>query len=146
MQSTPTYDDVTLILKLYELRREEKLRLAREWMGKYKASTPDEHLKRCPPGSPDDANFRMVVSYWEMAASFVTSGVLNQELFLQSGQELLYVWEKVRDILPAYRQLSKNPAMWENLEKVAKTAIERMNRANPEAYPEFSKRVRGAAA
>jgi hypothetical protein len=146
MQTPPTYDDVNLILKLYELRREEKLREARAFMGKYKASTPEEHLKLCSPGSPEDANFRMTVSYWDMAASFVTSGVLNQELFLQSGQELLYVWEKVRDIVPAYRQLSKNPMMWEHIERVANAAIERMNKANPEAYPEFSKRVRGAAA
>lgn len=143
MNPAPTYDDVNLILKLYELRREEKLREARAFMGKYKASTPEEHLKLCPPGSPEDANFRMTVSYWDMAASFVTSGVLHQDLFLQSGQELLFVWEKIRDILPAYRQLSKNPLMWEHIEKVAKAAIERLNKANPEAYAEFSKRVRG---
>ena len=31
----------------------------------------------------------MVVSYWEMVSSFVTSGVLNQELLFQSGGELL---------------------------------------------------------
>ena len=143
MNPAPTYDDVNLILKLYELRREDKLREARAFMGKYKAATPEEHLKLCPPGSPEDAQFRMTVSYWEMAASFVTAGVLQQDLFLQSGQELLFVWEKIRDIVPAYRQLSKNPLMWAHLEKVAQAAIERLNKANPEAYAEFSKRVRG---
>jgi hypothetical protein len=143
MPTTPTYDDVNLILKLYELRREEKLREARAAMGKYKASSYDEHVKLCPPGSPEDANFRMTVSYWDMAASFVTSGVLNQELFLRSGRELLVIWEKIRDIVPGYREFSKNPQLWEDLEKVAHAAIERMNKANPEAYAVFSKRVRG---
>jgi hypothetical protein len=143
MNPAPTYDDVNLILKLYELRREDKLREARAFMGKYRAGTPEEHLKLCPPGSPEDAQFRMTLSYWDMAASFVTSGVLHQDLFLQSSQELLFVWEKVRDFVPAYRQLSKNPLMWAHLEKVAQASIERMNKANPEAYAEFSKRVRG---
>jgi uncharacterized membrane protein YgcG len=74
MPVQPTYDDVNLILKLYELRREERMRKARAWFAKYKASSIDEHLKHYPPGSEEDASFRMVTTYWEMVASFVTAG------------------------------------------------------------------------
>jgi hypothetical protein len=146
MPVQPTYDDVNLILKLYELRREERMRKARAWFAKYKASSIDEHLKHYPPGSEEDASFRMVTTYWEMVASFVTAGVLNQELFLESGGELLFVWEKIREMAPSWRSTSKNPTTMANLEKVAQAAIERMNRGNPEAYALFSARIKGMAA
>ena len=51
-------------------------------------------------------------------ASFVVSGILHQELFFQSGRELLLVWERVKDVLPAVRQQYKDPHLWANLETV----------------------------
>ena len=144
MTKAATYDDVQLILRLYEMRREEKMRTARAWFsGKFKARTLDEMLKLCPPGSEESAYYRMVVTYWEMVASFVTAGVLNQDLFLQSGLELLVVWEKIRDIVPEVRASFKNPGAVKNLETVAQAAIEHLNKIGPEAYAAFSARVRG---
>lgn len=142
METPATYEDVNLILKLYDMRREEKLREARKWFGKFHASTMAEREAMCPPGSEADAFFRMVVTYWEMAASFITSGVLHQELFLQSGNELLFVWEKVRDFVPEWRTAAKNPKILANMETVATAAIDFMNRGNPKAYEAFSARVR----
>ncbi len=142
METPATYEDVNLILKLYDMRREEKLREARKWFGKFHAGTMAEREAMCPPGSEADAFFRMVVTYWEMAASFITSGVLHQELFLQSGNELLFVWEKVRDFVPEWRTAAKNPKILANVETVAKAAIDFMNRGNPKAYEAFSARVR----
>ena len=143
MDSQATYDDVKLILQLYEMRREETMREARKWFAKFNARSWAEKTELCPPGSDPDAYFRMVTTYWEMVASFITSGVLNQELFLQSGQELLFVWEKIRDIVPGWRTAFGNPNIVANLEKVSKAAIEFINRGNPKAYEAFSARVRG---
>ena len=143
MDTQATYDDVKLIMRLYEMRREEKLREARQWFAKFNARTWAEKNELCPPGSEQDAYFRMVVTYWEMVASFITAGVLHQELFLQSGQELLFVWEKIRDILPEWRSAYGNPKLMGNVETVSKSAIEFMNRGNPKAYEAFSARVRG---
>src|SRR5271166_7155896 len=131
MPVQPTYDDVNLILKLYELRREERMRQARAWFPKYKASSIDEHMKSYPPGSDEDASFRMVTTYWEMVASFITSGVLNQDLFLESGNELLFTWTKVSHLIPGLRAAFQNPRYLANLETVANAAIKRMNRDNP---------------
>ena len=142
----PTYDDVNLVLRLFELRREEKMRQARAWFASsFKARTLEELQALYPQGSEQNAYFRMVLSYWDMAASFVTSGVLHQDLFLDSSGEMLFVWEKVRDLVPAFRTTMKNPQIVANLEKVAQAAIERMNRTNPEAYATFSATVRGAS-
>jgi hypothetical protein len=143
MDIQPTYDDVNLILRLYEMRREQKMREAREWFAaNLKASNLDELAALCPPGSKESAYFRMVISYWEMVASFITSGVLNQELFFQSGGELLFVWERFKGLVPLTREAYKNPTLYLNLETVANAFIKRMNKQAPEAYAALSARVR----
>ena len=85
----------------------------------------------------------MFTTYWEMVASFITSGVLNEELFFQSGRELLFCWERVRDVLPHIRELYKNPVELRNVETVAKMYIAWWNAEAPGAYDAFSRRVRG---
>ncbi len=143
MDNQATYDDVNLILKLYELRRDDRLREARKFVGGLKARTLSELQGVCPPGSEQDASFRMATSYWEMAASFVTAGVLNQELFADSGGELLFVWTKIQDLVPEIRKAYNSPKYLSNLETVAKAMIDRMNKSNPKAYETFQARVRG---
>ena len=139
-----TYDDVNLILRLYEMRREDRLRDGRKWfMGSFKVKTFAEFQALCPPGSEPNASFRMVTTYWEMVASFLTSGVMNAELFYQSCREMLFVWERVRDIVPAVREANKNPRELKNLEDAAGAYITWWNAHAPGAYDAFSKRVRG---
>lgn len=139
-----TFDDVNLVLRLYDLRRDDRMREARRWFGaSFKVKTYEEFLATCPPGSEQNASYRMVTSYWEMVASFVTSGVLNAELFFQSGRELLFCWERVRDLLPSIRDVNRNPLELKNLQAVAERYIDWWNAAAPGAYDAFSKRVRG---
>src|SRR5262245_24541762 len=124
MPSQATYDDANLILRLYELRREEKLRAARDWFAKnFFASSMEELNNVAPLGSPANAHVRMVLSYWDMAASLVTSGVLNADLFFKSNGELLVAWERFRRVLPELRAVFKNPAAFENLEAVGNQFI-----------------------
>jgi hypothetical protein len=138
------YNDAKLILKLYDMRREDRLREARRWFSaSFKVKTFDDFTKLCPMGSEPNASYRMVVTYWEMVASFLTAGVLNPELFYQSGRELLFCWERVRDVLPAVRQSYGHPRELKNLELAAAAYIKWWNKAAPGAYDAFSKRVRG---
>jgi hypothetical protein len=97
-------------------------------------------------GSQENAYVRMVLSYWEMAASFVTSGVLNQELFFQSNGELLLVCEKVRALAPAFRAFTRNPESWKNLETVGNAYIKFVQSHGPEAYSGFQAMVNMPAA
>jgi hypothetical protein len=144
METRATYDDVNLILRLYEMRRESRMRQARAWFTQsFKAKTLPELEALCPTGSDENAYFRMVVTYWDMAASFITSGVLNEKLFFQSGRELLLVWERVRDIVPEMREARKDPTYFKNLEQVAGSFINWMNANAPGAYDVFASRVRG---
>lgn len=142
MTTQPTYEDVNLILRLYEMRREDRMRQARDWfVMNFRPKTMEELQKLIPPGSDMNASFRQVTSYWEMVASFIASGVLNKELFFQNGQELLLVYERVRAVLPDIRAFNKNPNVLGNLETVAKEFIEWHNRRAPEAHAAFVSRV-----
>ena len=144
MQTRATYDDARLIIELYETRREERMRKARAWFaGSFRPKTLDDFAALCPPGSDENASYRMVTTYWEMVASFVTTGVLNQELFFQSGRELLFVWERVRDVVPAIREAYNHPRELKNLEEAATAYIAWWNAHAPGAYDAFTKRVRG---
>jgi hypothetical protein len=139
---TATYDDANLILRLYDMRREERMREARAWFAaNFHASTMEEFNKVCPAGSKEHANYRQVVSYWDMAASFVTAGVLSEELFFESNRELLLVYTRVQKLIPILREAFKDPFAWRNLEAVAKNFIEWMNKRAPGSYDAFAGRI-----
>ncbi len=137
--SKATYDDVNLILRLYDMRREEKLRAARVWfVTNFKAKTVAEMNALAAPGTEANAYFRQSTSYWDMVASFITSGVLNQELFFQSGRELLLFWLRLKPIVAEYRAVNKAPKMYANMEAVDNAFAEHMGK---EAYESFAARV-----
>ena len=139
-----TYDDVNLVIKLFELRRDDRMRDARRWFGaSFQVKTLDQFNALCPIGSEANEFYRMVVTYWDMVASFLTSGVVNQELFFQSGGEMIFVWVRVRDVLPQMRATYGNPQQLKNLEQAAAAFIQWWNKQAPGAYDAFSKRIRG---
>lgn len=142
MSVQPTYDDVNLILRLYEERRDPKLREARNWFVRnFFPRTLAEVGELCPPGSDPEVYVRMVTSYWEMVASFITKGVLNEQLFFESGGELLVVWTRIKHLATDMRSFMGNPSVWGNMEKVATDYIAHMNEAAPGAYEAFEKRI-----
>lgn len=144
MVSRPTYDDAKLILQLYDMRREERMREARQWFtANFKPKAWAELATLVPPGSTENASYRMVITYWDMVASFIVSGVLNKELFFQSGRELLLVYERMRAVLPGLRDVYKDPSYLANLERVGLEFAQQMEAQNPDAYHAFVKRISG---
>jgi hypothetical protein len=139
----PTYDDANMILRLYEIRREERLRTARTWFNAtFRVTTWDELTKLAPGGSDENAYYRMVITYWDMAASFVNSGVLDKELFFQSNRELLLVWERVKDLLPTIRERYRDPHLYGHLERLGNEYARYFEeKSGAEAYAAFLKRI-----
>ena len=78
------YESADLILKLYDLRREEVMRKARDWYMKEFYPQSAEDVVSVLRGS-HSAYFRMVTSYWEMAASFVNNGAIDWKMFMQAN-------------------------------------------------------------
>ena len=63
MDTMPSHDDANLILRLYEMRREETMRKARQWfVQNYYVNTLEDSGALCPPGSEENAYLRMVTS------------------------------------------------------------------------------------
>ena len=100
-----SYESADLILKLYDLRREEVMRKAREWYRKDFHPESAEDVVNVLRGE-DSAYFRMVTSYWEMAASFVTSGVIDWKMFMQANPgEPVNVFAKLHPYLEKLRTM-----------------------------------------
>ena len=142
--SQATYDDANLLLRLYEIRREEKMRTARNWfVANFKCKTLAEFQQLCPPGSEPNAYARMVSSYWDLVSSFITSGILNADLVFQNSRELLLVWLRMEPVVAEARAAFKDPNYLGNLEAAGKSYVEYLNKANPETIQAFRARVGG---
>ena len=98
------------------------LREARDWfLREFNPETFTEFVALV--SGTRNASFRMVLGYWDMAASFVTGGVMHEGLFTQNSRELLLVWERIRDVVPGLRETFKNSNLSRNLETVANAMI-----------------------
>lgn len=138
-----THQDAELILRLYDLRREQKMRTAREWFVKtVRAASLEDFQKIAPPGSQEHAYFRQVASFWDMAAGFVVAGLIDPELFFQSNRELVLVWTRIQHIVEPIRKAHKDPTAYRNMEIVAKQFIGWMERQGPECYSAFAERIK----
>jgi hypothetical protein len=144
MHPRPTYDDANLILRLYDMRREARMRQARAWFtSKCKGvQSFDDLMKLAPAGSDENASYRQVVTYWDLVSSFIVSGILHTELFFQSGRELLLVWERVRDLVPSMRETYKDPNYLKNLETVGTEFAAYLKGQSAPAYEAFLKRIK----
>jgi hypothetical protein len=105
-----------LILKLYELRREETMRAARNWyfgefhpqsLADFNAAMFGDH----------SGHLRMVVTYWDMAAALVNNGAISLELFNDSNGEHIGVFAKFEPLLGEIRA-AYGPHWAANFEKL----------------------------
>ena len=131
------YESADLILKLYDLRREEVMRRAREW-----------YTKQFHPASAQDvvstlrgehsAYFRMVTSYWEMAASFVNRGAIDWQMFMDANPgEPVNVFVKLYPYLAELRSMFAS----EYDENEAFQHLERVVMQLPHAKEQIMERV-----
>jgi hypothetical protein len=124
MPKKPTPADATLILKLYDLRREAEIRKARNWwLVDFWPEAADDFMKVAQAmGTQENAWLRQVAGYWELAASLVIHGAVNETLFLEpafSG-EMFLIFAKLHPFLKDVREKMQNPRMLANVETVIK--------------------------
>ena len=107
-----TPQDAELILKLYELRTEPVLREARKFVATFNPTTIDEILAlQRDSASQNNAYWRQATSYWDMAASFVLRGALDDELFADCCAEALFFYAKFSAHHAAYQEATGQPFM-----------------------------------
>ncbi len=116
-----THEQVNLMLRLYDDRREPRLRQAREWFAKsFHPASAEEMMQLCPPGSEENAFMRMVVSYWEMVGSIVNRGLIDEDFFFENSGEQWMVWERMKPVVETMRARHKNPHQFGQLEEHVK--------------------------
>jgi len=128
--ATPV-DSANLILKLYELRREPVMREARNFIMGFNPISVEEYMAGMM--GPNSGHIRMVVSYWEMAASFVVSGAIDANMFDETAGEHILVFGKIEPFLPQLRLAMGNPGMFKNLEQVCTSAPSSLERVRATA-------------
>ena len=127
-----THEQVDLLLRLYDARREPKLREAREWFAaNFHVKTPEDVMRICPPGSRENAYMRMVMSYWEMVASIVNRGLIDEDFFFENTGEQWMVFEQVKPVLGAWRTMFSSPNFLKNLEEQVTRLEAWRERRNP---------------
>ena len=132
MGTKPTHEQAQLHLQVYDLRREARLRQARDWFQKsYNAETLEEAMKIAAPGTEHGNFLGMVIGYWEQACSLLNYELLHEDLFFETSGEFFGVWEQLKAVVPQFRQAFKDPNLLGNLEKAAKRFEEWSEKRSP---------------
>jgi hypothetical protein len=133
------YESADLLLKLYELRREPTMRQARQWFGGFHPQSADD-LMAAVRGE-HSAYFRMVTSFWDMAASFVNNGAIDEKMFNDANGEQIFIFARLQPFLADYRARARQPHYLAHLEQL----IMRMPDAE-ERLAAMRERIRAMAA
>jgi hypothetical protein len=112
------YESATLLLTLYDLRREPTMREARSWFATSFHPSSADDIVRILLDPPQSASFRMVTSYWDMAASLVLNGAIDEQMFTDANGEHLVVFAKVEPFLSEFRTKRGNPTYLTSLERL----------------------------
>src|SRR5687768_9970684 len=110
------YESANLLLKLYDMRREPTMRHARSWFATFTPDNADEigAVLR----SEHSAAFRMVTSFWDMAASFVNNGAIDEKMFNDANGEHVVVFAKMEPVLEQHRKNAGQPHYLAQLEQL----------------------------
>lgn len=119
-----------LILKLYEIRRDPEMRLARQWFSReFRPGSAQEIMGLILSGERASAEYRMVTSYWDMVAALVNRGAIDFELFRETNGEYIAFFSLVEPYLAEFRQLTGEAdylANWEKLVRATPGAMARL--------------------
>jgi hypothetical protein len=121
MATKPTHEQAQLHLEVYDLRREARLRQARDWFFKnYFVENIEDVMRIAGPGTETGTLAMMVLSYWEQACALLNYGLLHEDLFFQTSGEFFGVWERVKPVISQARDAFVNKEFLANLEEAAK--------------------------
>ena len=117
----PDHHDAELVLKLYELRREPVMREARKFMlGEWWPKGYEDLAAIATFEHPDNAKFRQVTHYWELAYGLARHGIVHPEYLADSvGGEGFFVLARVHPFLERFRAEAPSPRFLRNTEWVA---------------------------
>lgn len=121
MSTKPTHEQAQLHLQVFEMRRETRLRQARDWfMKNYFAENFEDAKRIAAPGTEESIFVNMVVGYWEQTCALLNYELLHEGLFFETTGEFFVVWERVKPGIEEARQFFGNKLFLSNVERAAK--------------------------
>lgn len=118
--ATP-FESAQLNIQLFDLRREPVLREARSWF--LLEFNPESLADLVSAVSGErNASFRMVLGYWDMAASMVTTGAIDGDAFRAAHGEIFATFSKIQPFLAEMRSASTEPGFCKHIEAVVMAA------------------------
>jgi len=111
-------EDADLILKLYDLRREPVMREARNWFFSFNPTSTQDVMEALM--SEQSGYYRMVISYWDMAAALVNNGAIDEQLFNETNGEHIFIYAKIAPVIEEIRTMFGSPDFLQNLETLVK--------------------------
>jgi hypothetical protein len=115
----PTKDDAEIFLRLIQTFNTPDYHEAERWfMSEFSAKDYEEFKSKYPTNSEGYHNVSHVLSFYEIAGTLVSHGLLNENLFFDAS-DVAFTWGKVEKIIPGW-QKETSPALWENAVWLAK--------------------------
>jgi hypothetical protein len=141
---TDSTTSASLLLKLYELRTEPTLRQARAWFAfEFHPSSARDVLNTWLGPGHESAPYRMVTSYWDMAASLVTEGAIPAHMFNAANTEHFALYAKLRPFLSEVREATRYSDYLMHVEQLV-TSPEAADRID--VFERYMRRQRALAA
>ncbi len=115
------FESAQLNLQLFDLRREPVLREARAWfLSDFNPDSFDDLMAAIR--GEHNAWVRMVIGYWEMAASMVTTGAIDGDAFRAAHGEIFGAFCKIHPYLAELRAATGEPDIARHIEAVVLAA------------------------
>jgi hypothetical protein len=115
------FESAQLNLKLFELRRDPVLREAREWF--LREFNPESFAEVIAAVTGErNPSFRMVLGYWDMAASLVTTGAIDDDAFRAAHGEIFATFGKIQPFLSEMRTTTGELEFCKHIEAVVMAA------------------------
>ena len=132
METKPTHEQAQLHLQVYDLRREARLRQARDWFFQnYHVKSLEDAMRIAAPGTEGGTFAMMVTAYWEQACALLNYGLLHENLFFETSGEFYGVWELIKPAVPQGREQFVNKQFLAQMEKAAQRYESWMERRSP---------------
>jgi len=113
------FREAEIIMRLYELRRENVMREARSYVGgPFMPQSADDFVAFASKGGKESGYILQVYGYWDMVAAFVLHSALSEPLVYDTCQEMYFQYSKIQPYLKEFREKMGLPEFLQSIEKV----------------------------
>lgn len=116
LKESPDHLDADLVLKIYDLRREEVMRESRNAINRdFWPRSAEEALEVLRADHPLNRAFRQTSTYWEMVYGMARHGIIHGDFLVENNGEGLFLFARIAPYLAQFRAAT-SPRAFHNAE------------------------------